>query len=171
MTDPRYPIGHFEHTGEITDTDIARWTEDIAALPQQLRQVVVGLSDGQLETPYRPGGWTVRQVIHHLSDSHLNSYVRFKLALTEDTPTIKPYDEGRWAELPDYQLLPIQTSVDFLELLHTKWVVLLRSLTPEQFTRRFVHPVSGATSLAYATGLYAWHGRHHLGHISSVLIG
>ncbi len=165
----RYPIGHFELDGPVTDDDLAFWIGQIEVLPEEIREAVSDLTDEQLDTPYRPGGWTIRQVVHHLSDSHLNSYVRFKWALTEDEPTIKAYDEKRWAELAEYRELPIETSLEFLALLHAKWAVLLRSLTREQLARRFVHPESGPTELAWNVGNYAWHGRHHLAHVTRAI--
>ena len=167
MTDLRYPIGEFEPPAAVTDEDLERWLGEIDALPQAVRGAVAGLSGEQLDTRYRPGGWTLRQVVHHLPDSHLNSYLRFKWALTEDEPTIKTYDEVRAAELADYRLVPVETSLDFLELLHRKWVILLRALTPEQWSRGFVHPDLGRLDLATTAGLYAWHGRHHLAHITT----
>lgn len=167
MTDLRYPIGQFEYRGEVSDEDLARWLREIEALPQALRDAVAGLSEEQLDTPYRPGGWTLLQVVHHLPDSHLNSYLRFKWALTEDEPTIKTYDEVRAAELADYRVVPIEVSIDFLDLLHRKWVMLLRALTPEQWARCFIHPDLGKLDLANTAGLYAWHGRHHLAHITT----
>lgn len=169
MKDLRYPIGEHKHEGPVTDEDIARWIGQIEALPEQMRQAVAALTDEQLDTPYRPGGWTLRQVVHHVPDSHLNCYIRFKWALTEDEPLIKAYDEQRWAELVDYRVLPIEMSLDFLALLHGKWVILLRSLSREQLARRFVHPDSGPIDLASALGSYAWHGRHHLAHINSTI--
>lgn len=169
MTDLRYPIGTFDHEGPVTDEDLGRWIAEIEALPEQLRRAVESLSEAQLETTYRPGGWTLRQVVHHLSDSHLNSYVRFKWALTEAEPTIKAYDEKAWAELADTPALPLATSLDFLALLHAKWVVLLRTLTREQLERRFVHPDSGPVDLAQNVGIYAWHGRHHLAHVTEAI--
>jgi len=165
----RYPIGRFEHDGTVTDAHVECWIGEIEALPEQLRQAVTGLSDEQLDTRYRPGGWTLRQVVHHLPDSHLNSYVRFKWALTEDEPLIKTYDEARWAELADYRELPVETNLEFLAVLHSKWVVLLRSLTAEQRARRFLHPEWGAVDLAWTIGSYAWHGRHHLSHITATV--
>lgn len=164
----RYPIGPFEHADPITDRDIQRWIDQIDALPGQLREAVDGLTDEQLDTPYRPGGWTVRQVVHHVGDSHLNSFIRFKWALTEDTPTIKAYYEDRWAELDDYQLCEVETSLNFIAWLHARWVVLLRSLTREQLARQFVHPTSGPVRLDWNVGHYAWHGRHHLAHITTL---
>jgi len=166
--DLRYPIGKFEDLAPVTVDDRIRWIEQIESLPEQMRDAVEGLGDAQLDTPYRPGGWTIRQVVHHVPDSHLNSYVRFKWALTEDEPVIKAYDEVGWANLADYGA-PVGPSLNFLAALHAKWVTLLRSMTDEQWARRFVHPVSGPMALAQAVGSYAWHGRHHLAHITSTV--
>jgi hypothetical protein len=166
MIDLRYPVGLFEFAGTPTDDDVAAWIGEIEALPGQMRRAVQGLTAEQLDTPYRPGGWTIRSVVHHVPDSHLNSYVRFKLALTEDEPTIKPYDEKRWAELEDYRIVPVETSLDFLAALHAKWAALMRSLSREQLARRFMHPEAGPVVLARNIGDYAWHGRHHLAHIT-----
>ncbi|MDX1439208.1 MAG: putative metal-dependent hydrolase [Rubricoccaceae bacterium] len=166
MTDLRYPIGKFDRESEITADDIALWIDQIEMLPRQLRNAVEDLNDEQLETPYRPGGWSVRQVVHHIGDSHLNSLVRFKWGLTEEEPTIKIYHEERWAELADYREVPIETALDFLEVLHVRLVALLRSLSNEDLARRFIHPETGPITLARNIGLYAWHGRHHLAHIT-----
>ncbi|HLV25544.1 MAG TPA: putative metal-dependent hydrolase [Gemmatimonadales bacterium] len=171
MSDLRYPIGQFEHEGEISGRQLNEWIEQLEELPEQMRQTVEGLSDDVLDTPYRPGGWTIRQVVHHVPDSHMNCYLRLKWALTEDDPVIKTYHEERWAELPDSREAPVQASLDLLASLHVKLVTLLRSLTPEQLLRRYTHPDSGPTSLAYAAGIYAWHGRHHLAHITNTLAG
>lgn len=169
MTDPRYPIGRFEAPARITPAHLGAWIADVEALPGQMRAAVAGLSDAQLDTPYRPGGWTLRQVVHHVPDSHLNCYVRFKWALTEAEPTIKPYDEGAWAELPDVAGTPVAVSLALLGAVHARWAVLLRSLTEADWGRRFVHPESGPTTLAEAVGSYAWHGRHHLAHIETTV--
>ncbi len=166
MTDLRYPIGKFEHEGEITGEDVARWIDQIEALPGLVRAAIEGFSDEQLDTPYRLGGWTVRQVVHHIGDSHLNSLVRFKWTLTEDEPVIKAYHQDRWAELADYRDVPIETSLTFLESLHVRLVALLRSLNKGDLARRFVHPESGAITLARNISIYAWHGRHHVAHIT-----
>ncbi|MDA1092978.1 MAG: putative metal-dependent hydrolase [Acidobacteria bacterium] len=169
--DLRYPIGPFEPPDPVTPAQVASWTADIAQLPRDLRAVVAGLTSRQLDTPYRPGGWSVRQVVHHVPDSHLNSLLRFKWALTEDRPVIKPYDEQRWATLPDYRTVPIAHSLDLLDALHVRWVGLLQSLSQTDFQRAFVHPDTGAaTTLAVAVGAYAWHGRHHTAHIERLIV-
>lgn len=166
--DLRYPIGSFKLDGAPTDLQIKRAIDEIAEAPARLRTAVEGLSPEQLDTPYRPGGWTVRQVVHHVPDSHLNSYCRFKLALTEEEPTIKAYHEDRWVELDDSRTAPIEISLAMLESLHTRWVLLLESLTPTDFARTFRHPEIGVVSLAQNACLYAWHGRHHTAHITSL---
>jgi len=169
MSDLRYPIGQFEHHGPVDPHQLDVWIGQIEALPEQMRQAVEGLADGQLDTTYRPRGWTLRQVVHHVPDSHLNSYIRFKWALTEDEPLIKAYDEQGWAELADYRMVPVRTSLDLLASLHERWVGLLRGLSPAQLSRQFRHPVSDPAELAHNVGLYAWHGRHHLAHITSTI--
>ena len=169
--DLRYPIGKFHIEGAVTAERLREWIGQIAAAPAELRAAVAGLSDQQLDTPYRPGGWTVRQVVHHLPDSHLNSYTRFRLALTEDEPTIKPYDEVRWAELPDARTAPIEVSLALLEALHRRWVLLLESFTEADWGRRFRHPELGVRSLRQALGMYAWHGRHPVAHITALRQG
>lgn len=166
--DLQFPIGKFEYQGPATDEQRKRLIEEIEQTPARLRAAVNGLSPEQLDTPYRPGGWTVRQVVHHLPDSHLNSYTRFRLALTEEEPTIRPYDEARWAELPDASRGPIEVSLDLLEALHRRWVLLLGSLTGDDCARTFRHPELGLMSLDKNVGLYAWHGRHHVAHITSL---
>lgn len=168
MPDPRYPIGRFVPPEEVTEAHIQEWINQIAEMPASLREAVAGLSAAQLDTPYREGGWTVRQVVHHVPDSHLNSYVRFKLALTEEAPTIKPYDEQAWARLGDSRDTPVEVSLRLLEALHQRWVVLLRGLKEEDWQRSFVHPESGPTTLARTLGLYAWHGSHHVAHITEL---
>ena len=168
MTDLQYPIGRFKLDGAPTDEDIGRAIAEIAQAPAKLRAAVEGLLPEQLDTPYRPGGWTVRQVVHHVPDSHLNSYCRFKLALTEDEPTIKAYHEDRWAELDDSRSAPIEVSLAMLESLHLRWVLLLKSLGPADFQRTFRHPELGVVSLAQNVCLYGWHGRHHVSHITSL---
>jgi hypothetical protein len=166
--DLRYPIGKFRWEGETTDDQRRSFIEEIAAAPPRLRHAVNGLSDQQVNTPYRPGGWTVRQVVHHLADSHMNAYVRFKLALTEDNPTIKPYEEARWAELTDGRIAPLETSLTLLDSLHHRWAILLRSLTPTEWLRTFQHPELGSVTLEKNLALYAWHGKHHVAHITSL---
>lgn len=166
--DLRYPIGLFKFEGSVTEDQRERFIDQIEGTPAKLRAAVEGLSPEQLDTPYRPGGWTVRQLVHHLPDSHLNSYTRFKLALTEDEPTIKPYYEDRWAELDDARNAPIEISLALLESLHQRWVLLLRSLAPQDFARTFRHPELGVVSLDKNVSLYAWHGRHHVAHITSL---
>lgn len=163
----KYPIGKFQYDGEITDQVTEAWIQEIEDLPKLLRFSVEKLNQEQLDTPYRSGGWTIRQVVHHLADSHMNAYVRFKLALTEEKPTIKPYDEGKWAELPDSKL-PIEISLAILDALHQRWVTLLRSLSNADMKRTFIHPESGEVSIGKNIGIYAWHGKHHLAHITSL---
>lgn len=166
--DLRYPIGPFKLQGTPTEEQIQQAVITIAEAPVRLRAAVERLSPEQLDTPYRPGGWTVRQVIHHVPDSHLNSYCRFKLALTEDEPTIKSYQEDRWAELEDSRATPVEVSLALLESLHKRWVTLLTSLKPADFRRTFRHPELGSVTLAQNACLYAWHGRHHAAHITSL---
>jgi uncharacterized damage-inducible protein DinB len=168
MTDLRYPIGKFAYEGSLTKDQERASLDDIAQTPANLRAAVRGLSETQLDTPYRPDGWTVREVVHHVPDSHLNSYVRFKLALTENEPTIKPYAEDRWAQLADTRATPIEVSLTLLESLHDRWVRLLRSLTPEEWKRTFRHPDLGPMTLEKTLALYAWHGRHHVAHITAL---
>lgn len=166
--DLSYPIGKYEHKASLTPAERETAIAQIAAAPKCLRDAVAGLSHQQFDTPYRPGGWTVRQVVHHVPDSHLNSYVRFKLALTENEPTIRPYDEALWAKLPDSRDTPVEVSLSLLESLHHRWEVLLRSLGPEDFSRRLRHPAQGPMTLDDMLGSYAWHGRHHVAHIASL---
>jgi uncharacterized damage-inducible protein DinB len=168
MEDLRYPIGKFSLEGEITAARRAEWMEQIATAPEKLRAALSGLSPDQLETPYRPGGWTLRQLAHHVPDSHLNSYVRFRLALTEDEPTIKPYAEDRWAELPDARSAPIELSLALLDSLHSRWVLLLQSLAESDWKKTFRHPEIGLMTLEKNLALYAWHGRHHVAHVTSL---
>ncbi len=164
----KYPIGKFKAPASYTQHEMLQWIEEIKALPGKLRHAVMTLNEKQLDTPYRLGGWTIRQVVHHVADSHLNSLARFKLALTEDNPTIKPYEEGDWALLADYKL-PVEPALRMLEGIHMRWVAILETLTDEQWDRTFVHPASGeSVGLRKALGLYAWHGNHHLAHITGV---
>ncbi len=165
MDDLKYPIGKFKVTSALTAADRTRLIDEIAAAPTQLRQAVQGLSDKQLDTPYRPEGWTLRQVVHHVPDSHMNSYIRFKLAATEDKPTIRGYEEQLWAELPEAKSSPIDISLTLLDALHVRWVIHLRTA---DFTRAFVHPDLGAVPLDVALAIYAWHGKHHVAHITSL---
>ena len=166
--DLRYPIGPFSFEGPLTEAQRQHVIDQIEETPGRLRTAVESLSPQQLDTPYRPAGWTVRQVIHHVPDSHLNSYIRLKLALTEDVPTIKPYREERWAELEDARHAPIDMSLTLLDSLHRRWVLLLRSLTTQDFARTFFHPELGTVSLEQYISLCAWHGRHHVAHITSL---
>jgi len=166
--DLSHPIGRFDFKAAVPADSRPRLIDDIAATPALLRQAVEGLDDSQLDTPYRPGGWTVRQVVHHLPDSHMNSYVRFRLALTESEPTIKPYDETRWAELHDARTLPPEPSLALLENLHARWVELLRNMTDSDFERTFRHPEIGLVRLDTNLALYSWHGKHHTAHINGL---
>jgi hypothetical protein len=169
VDDARYPIGPFRFDGQADAGRRKQWVDDIAATPDHLRSAIAGLTPAQLDTPYREKGWTVRQVVHHVPDSHLNAYTRIKLALTEDEPTIKPYEEARWAELPDARTGPVEISLALLEGLHRRWVLLLRELTPDDLNRRFRHPEHGRTiALDEVLAMYAWHGRHHIAHITSL---
>lgn len=168
MEDLRFPIGKFKYEGAITEEQKQSLLNDIAQTPANLRKAIQGLSDAQLDTEYRPGGWTVRQVVHHLPDSHMNSYVRFKLALTEDEPTVKTYAEDRWAQLADTTSTPIEISLTLLDSLHDRWVRLLRSLTPEQWKRTIRHPEFGLMSLEKTLAMYGWHGKHHVAHITEL---
>lgn len=170
-TDLRYPIGKFTPVAEPTATQLAEWIDIIARTPAAMRAAVSGLEPAQVDTPYRPGGWTVRQVVHHVPDSHLNAYCRFKLTLTEDEPVVKPYLEARWAELPDTTDTPMEVSLAMLDALHARWVALMRAMPPADFRRAYRHPEHGRTfRLDEVTGLYAWHGRHHVAHITSLRV-
>jgi uncharacterized damage-inducible protein DinB len=166
--DLRFPIGKFSWPAGMSADERERYIARIAAAPARLRAAVAGLSDQQLDTPYRDGGWTVRQVVHHVPDSHMNSYTRFKLALTEDEPTIKPYDEAAWAKLSDSVKTPLETSLSLLESLHERWVTLMRLMSDTDWKRRFVHPEHGPVSLERNVALYAWHGDHHVGHVTAL---
>lgn len=168
MVDLRYPIGKFQYEQPFTDERKRAFIDDVSRTPGSLRTAVKELSDAQLDTPYRPGGWSVRQVVHHMPDSHMNSYVRFKLALTEDDPTIKPYAEDRWAELADTKATPIDVSLTLLETLHDRWVRLLQSLSGSDWKRTFRHPDLGSMELEKVLALYAWHGRHHVTQITNL---
>ncbi len=166
MNDPRYPIGKFSYASLLTVEQKQQSLDDIEQTPARLRAAVRGLTEKQLDTPYREGGWTVRQVIHHVPDSHMNSYIRFKLALTEDAPTIKPYMEDRWAELPEAKRASTEVSLTLLDSLHQRWMLVLRGITESDWQRTFRHPDLGSVTLEKALALYAWHGRHHVAHIT-----
>ena len=168
MDDPRYPVGRYTPPAEITAEQRKVWIGQIAEAPAKLRAAVEGLGEEQLDTPYRDGGWTVRQVVHHLPDSHMNAFVRFKLALTEDTPAIKTYDEAEWARLPDVRETPIETSLTLLDALHERWLHLLRAMDEDQWQRAFRHPEWGEIRIDQTLGLYAWHGRHHVAHVTGL---
>jgi len=166
----KYPIGKFKAPETFSKELSEAWIREIEELPFRLRSVVSKLNDEQLSTPYRDGGWTVRQVVHHLADSHLNSYIRFKLAMTEDHPTIKPYEEDRWAELEEAKHAPVEISLVLIEALHARWVLFLKNLTEEDLMRTFYHPESKRDyQLRTILALYAWHGNHHLAHITSLM--
>ncbi len=166
--DPAYPIGRFVAPSSLDAASRAELIDDLARAPALLREAVLGLDDRQLDTPYRGGGWTVRQVVHHVPDSHLNAYVRFKLALTEEEPTIRTYEEGLWAELPEARRGPVALSLDLLEALHARWVAALRPLDAASFSRTFRHPVLGPMTIDRQLALYAWHGRHHVAQVTSL---
>ena len=169
MSDPRYPIGPFAVEGEITAAQREAWIAAVAEAPSQFRAAVHGLGETQFDTPYREGGWTVRQLVHHVADSHMNGYIRFKLGLTEENPTIKPYMEARWAELPDTAGTPIGVSLVLLEAVHRRWVVLLRATAEAQWTRTVFHPeYQESFPLERLLALYAWHGKHHAAHITAL---
>ena len=167
--DPRYPTGRFHSVDRpLTDDERSTRIDAIEAHPAKMLAAVSGLSEEQLDTPYRDGGWTVRQVVHHVVDSHLNSYVRFKLALTEDNPTIKTYDEAVWAELPDAKDGPVEGSLAILDALHARWVSMLRGMTPDQFSRTLHHPEIGDITVDKLLEIYAWHCPHHEGHVTQL---
>ena len=165
--DLRFPIGKFDAPAEITPEIRRRYVETIRDLPRKLAQSIENLSDKQLDTPYRPKGWTIRQTVHHVADSHLNSYCRFKLALTEESPTIRPYWEDRWAELADSRL-PTDVSMKITEGVHARWTNLLETMTDEDFQRKLIHPESGEWTLEKMLALYDWHSRHHTAHITNL---
>ncbi len=164
----RYPIGEFDCAEHISTEEIKAWINEIRTLPRRLIVIVKHLSDEDLESTYREGSWTIRQIVHHIADSHMNAYIRFKLALTEENPTIKPYAEDKWAKLPDSKL-PIATSLKIIESLHERWVYLIENLTNEQLKKTFIHPDSGIVSVEKNIGIYAWHGNHHIAHIKNAL--
>jgi uncharacterized damage-inducible protein DinB len=168
MDDPRYPTGKFRVDPNPTPDKRAGWIRQIADAPAALRAAVAGLDARQLDSPYRPGGWTVRQVLHHVPDSHLNAYVRFKLALTENNPTIKTYDEAAWANVADTARTPPDVSLSLLDALHARWIILMESMQVSDFARPLTHPEHGPVTLDWMLQLYAWHGRHHAAHITSL---
>ncbi|MDX1671088.1 MAG: putative metal-dependent hydrolase [Balneolaceae bacterium] len=164
----KYPIGTFQRTDPFTFKQIGRWIEEIKELPSKLEKAVVPLDDEQLDTPYRSGGWSVKEVVHHIADSHMNGYVRIKWALTEKEPTIKTYNQEDWAELADYQG-PVELSLALIDSLHARWGILLGQLGEEAFNRTFIHPENGVMKIGHLVQLYAWHGNHHLAHITTLL--
>lgn len=168
MTDQRYPIGPFELESEITKDKRQQYFEEFAAMPDKLREAVRGLSSSQLDTPHREGGWTVRQVVHHIIDSHVNAYVRFKLALTEENPVAKSYDQARWSELEDSRTAPVEASLSLVEGLYQRWVFLLKSLNPDDFAKTMQHPDRGLFRLDSYLGMCVWHGEHHIAQIRSL---
>ncbi len=168
VPDLRYPIGPFKPQPSYTDAQRAAMIQDIVELPAKLRAAVAGLHDAQLDTPYRDGGWTIRQTVHHFADSHINSYIRFRFARTENNPSIKPYDEAAWAELPDAKHDPIESSLQILEGLHHRWAVLLKSFTAEDWKRTMVHPERGQLDLSLNLAIYSWHCKHHVAHITGL---
>ena len=168
VDDARYPIGEFKAPATHDMADLRRAIDHIAACPKELRAAVAGLSDAQLDTPYRDGGWTVRQVVHHLPDSHMNSYIRFKLAATADNPTVVGYDEAAWARFPDAVSTDLSQSLAIIDAVHGRWVTFLESMAADAFARTFNHSVNGPVTLDRALALYSWHGRHHLAHITGL---
>lgn len=166
--DLRYPIGRLDRKSSLSVAERREAIESLAAAPAKLRAAVAGLNDAQLDTPYRPGGWTVRQLVHHVADSHLNAYIRFHFALTEQNPTITPYDEAVWAELADARTLPVAPSLQLLEGLHERLVALLRTLPADAFARPLVHPENGPMTVDSLLNVYGWHGRHHTAHVTAL---
>jgi uncharacterized damage-inducible protein DinB len=169
--DLRFPTGKLAFDNDVTPDKRRPWIESIRTTPAKLRAAVDGITPRQLDTPYREGGWTVRQVVHHLPESHANAWIRFKLALTEDTPTIKPYNEDAWAKLPDVPNAPIEPSLVLLDALHQRWVALLDAMTDADFRRPLMHPERGVITLDTLLQIYAWHGPHHIGHVNIVRAG
>jgi hypothetical protein len=164
--DPRFPMGKFHAPESISAEDWARYIGTVESAPARLRAAVTGLSAAQLDTRYREGGWTVRQVLHHVPESHMNAYIRFKLALTEIDPVVKPYDEAAWARLNDIDDAPVEASLGLLDCLHLRWVVLMRGMSAEEWKRRFIHPEYGrGMTLEHTLALYAWHSDHHIAHV------
>lgn len=168
MEDLRYPIGKYE-AQPFSEKQLEEWLIDIQFLPQQLENTILNLDEAQIYTPYRPEGWTVKQLVHHVADSHMNAYIRFKLGLTEDNPAIKPYDEGAWANLSDTQNLPINISLTLLHALHTRWLEVLKGITQKDWNRTVYHPEhKKEITLWHLLGMYAWHGKHHVAHITAL---
>ncbi|MFZ0820025.1 MAG: putative metal-dependent hydrolase [Candidatus Acidiferrales bacterium] len=168
VVDPRYPVGKFEKKGPPNSEERKRMIAVVAEAPAKLRAAVAGLNDKQLDTPYREGGWTVRQVVHHMADSHMNMYIRFRFGVTEPDPTIKPYDENTWAKLFDARTGPVDSSLAIIDGMHQRWVTLMREMREIDFMRSIVHPERGKMSLDDVLALYEWHGRHHVAHITSL---
>jgi uncharacterized damage-inducible protein DinB len=166
--DLRYPIGKWNRQSSVDADGIAAMIEQVASAPAALAAAVKGLTDAQLDTRYREGGWTPRQIVHHVADSHMNAYVRFKLGMTEDNPTIKTYNEARWAETVDGKTAPIDVSLSLVEGVHKRWVQFLRSMDAKAFARTIVHPENGSMRLSDLLGMYSWHGRHHTAHITEL---
>lgn len=165
----KFPIGHFSPPETIDEDVLNNYISDFEKLPGKLRGLISNLSEEQLNTPYRPKGWTVKQVIHHIADSHMNAYIRFKLALTEDTPSIKPYYEDKWAELGDYKNTPVDVSLDLINSLHMRWVNLMRSMSKKDFEKSYFHPeLAKEYSLDEVAGMYSWHCNHHYAHIEEL---
>ena len=165
MTNPRFPIGEFKRPDRLSPAERESAISKIEAAPGALRAALSGMSDAQLDSTYREGSWTLRQVVHHLADSHVNSYTRFRLAMTEDHPTIKAYDENKWAQLEDARAMPVEVSLALIDSLHARWVRLLRSLTPADFDRTIDHPENGTMTIDHLLAMYAWHGEHHIAHV------
>lgn len=169
MSDSQYPVGTFQRKDQLSESERRAMIDEIAAAPARLREAVRGLSDAQLDTPYRDGGWTLRQVAHHLPDSHMNGFTRLKLALTEEAPIVRPYDESAWARLADVRETPIEISLTLLDALHTRWLAIWHSLEDADFRRTFRHPAhDGVLTVDWLLAQYSWHGRHHVGHITSL---
>ncbi|HEY5061969.1 MAG TPA: putative metal-dependent hydrolase [Gemmatimonadaceae bacterium] len=168
MDDLRFPVGRFQRAEELSAAQRRDAIAVIAATPAELRGAVRGLNDAQFDTPYRPDGWTVRQVVHHIPDSHANALIRFKLGLTENNPTVKPYDEAAWAKLEDARSTPIEISLSLVDGLHDRWIRVLNAMSPADFKRTLNHPENGVMTLDHLLALYAWHSRHHVGHITNL---
>jgi uncharacterized damage-inducible protein DinB len=167
-TDPRYPIGKYEPQ-PFSEALKEKWILDIQFLPEELERALLNLDQAQLATPYREGGWSVIQLVHHVADSHMNAYIRLKLAITENNPTIKPYDEKAWAELPDNNQVPVNVSITLLHALHQRWTATLKNLSENDWNKTVIHPASGREmSVWFLLGLYAWHGKHHTKHITAL---